>query len=160
MRINHLLLGAFLLFLMACAREKVTDPCNEKYQGKSFTRLTDYVNPFIGTGGHGHTFPGATVPFGMVQLSPDTRLTGWDGCSGYHYSDSIIFGFSHTHLSGTGCSDYGDILVVPQVGSLVLSNGLPDNPQAGYGSPFKHENEEARPGYYRVKLDKGLWRWN
>ncbi|MEJ5303276.1 MAG: glycoside hydrolase family 92 protein [Bacteroidales bacterium] len=155
MRINHLLLGAFLLFLMACAREKVTDPCNEKYQGKSFTRLTDYVNPFIGTGGHGHTFPGATVPFGMVQLSPDTRLTGWDGCSGYHYSDSIIFGFSHTHLSGTGCSDYGDILVVPQVGSLVLSNGLPDNPQAGYGSPFKHENEEARPGYYRVKLDKG-----
>jgi predicted alpha-1,2-mannosidase len=155
MRINHLVLGAFLLFLMACAREKVTDPCNEKYQGKSFTRLTDYVNPFIGTDGHGHTFPGATVPFGMVQLSPDTRLTGWDGCSGYHYSDSIIFGFSHTHLSGTGCSDYGDILVVPQVGSLVLSNGLPDNPQAGYGSPFKHENEEARPGYYRVKLDKG-----
>src|ERR1700730_6423944 len=64
-----------------------------------------YVNPFIGTGGHGHTFPGATLPFGMVQLSPDTRLTGWDGCSGYHYSDTLIYGFSHTHLSGTGISD-------------------------------------------------------
>ena len=75
--------------------------------------LTRYVNPFIGTGGHGHTFPGAIVPFGMVQLSPDTRLTGWDGCSGYHYSDSIIYGFSHTHLSGTGISDYGDILLMP-----------------------------------------------
>ena len=73
----------------------------------------DYVNPFIGTGGHGHTFPGATVPFGMVQLSPDTRLEGWDGCSGYHYSDSIIYGFSHTHLSGTGVADYCDILFMP-----------------------------------------------
>src|ERR1041384_6324085 len=73
-----------------------------------------YVNPFIGTGGHGHTFPGAVVPFGMVQLSPDTRIDGsWDGCSGYHYSDSIIYGFSHTHLSGTGCSDYGDIMLMP-----------------------------------------------
>ena len=73
-----------------------------------------FVNPFIGTGGHGHTYPGATVPFGMVQLSPDTRIDGsWDGCSGYHYSDSIIYGFSHTHLSGTGCSDYGDIALLP-----------------------------------------------
>lgn len=69
-----------------------------------------YVDPFIGTGGHGHTFPGPTMPFGMVQLSPDTRLHGWDGCSGYHYSDKKIYGFSHTHLSGTGCSDYGDVL--------------------------------------------------
>ena len=69
------------------------------------------VDPFIGTGGHGHTYPGATLPFGMVQLSPDTRNDGsWDGCSGYHYDDSLVLGFSHTHLSGTGCSDYGDIL--------------------------------------------------
>src|SRR6266446_8621614 len=73
-----------------------------------------YVNPFIGTGGHGHTFPGAVMPFGMVQLSPDTRVDGsWDGCSGYHYSDSVIYGFTHTHLSGTGVSDYGDILLMP-----------------------------------------------
>nr|MCU0383236.1 glycoside hydrolase family 92 protein [Cyclobacteriaceae bacterium] len=77
-------------------------------------KLHKHVNPFIGTGGHGHTFPGATVPFGMVQLSPDTRIDGsWDGCSGYHYSDSVIYGFSHTHLNGTGVSDYGDILLMP-----------------------------------------------
>ena len=82
---------------------------------------TRYVDPFIGTAGHGHNFPGAIVPFGMVQLSPDTRLTGWDGCSGYHYSDSIIYGFSHTHLSGTGISDYGDILLMPTIG------GSPDD---------------------------------
>src|SRR5450432_3491456 len=82
--------------------------------------LTQYVDPFIGTGGHGHTFPGATMPFGMVQLSPDTRLTGWDGCSGYHYSDNVIYGFSHTHLSGTGISDYGDILLMPTVGDVYL----------------------------------------
>src|SRR6185295_17234964 len=86
--------------------------------------LTRYVNPFIGTAGHGHTFPGAIVPFGMVQLSPDTRLTGWDGCSGYHYSDSAIYGFSHTHLSGTGISDYGDILLMPSVGQPFLDPQL------------------------------------
>ncbi|HEY1038252.1 MAG TPA: alpha-mannosidase, partial [Bacteroidia bacterium] len=80
-------------------------------------KLSSYVNPFIGTGGHGHTFPGATVPFGMVQLSPDTRIDGsWDGCGGYHYNDSVIYGFSHTHLSGTGCSDFGDIMLMPMKG--------------------------------------------
>ncbi|HEU5459959.1 MAG TPA: hypothetical protein VFU83_05660, partial [Pyrinomonadaceae bacterium] len=105
--------------------------------------LTRYVNPFIGTAGHGHTFPGAIVPFGMVQLSPDTRLTGWDGCSGYHYSDSIVYGFSHTHLSGTGISDYGDILLLPSVGRA----------QKGYTARFQHKNETASPGYYSVKLD-------
>src|SRR5215210_6041669 len=89
--------------------------------------LTDYVDPFIGTGGHGHTFPGATMPFGMVQLSPDTRLSGWDGCSGYHYSDNVIYGFSHTHLSGTGISDYGDILLMPMVGR-------------DYSGRFQHQN--------------------
>src|SRR3954471_19569576 len=77
---------------------------------------SQYVNPLIGTGGHGHTYPGAVVPHGMVQLSPDTRLDGWDGCSGYHYSDNYIYGFTHTHLSGTGCSDYGDILLMPMGG--------------------------------------------
>ena len=115
--------------------------------------LTRYVDPFIGTGGHGHTFPGATRPFGMVQLSPDTRLTGWDGCSGYHYSDSIIYGFSHTHLSGTGISDYGDILLMPTVGEVylnALANGSPDK---GYASRFQHRFEHASPGFYSVKLD-------
>ena len=82
-----------------------------------------YVNPFIGTGAHGHTFPGATSPFGMVQLSPDTRIEGWDGCSGYHYSDSVIFGFSHTHLSGTGIGDYCDLLLMPTMGEKCFNNG-------------------------------------
>lgn len=114
---------------------------------------TGFVDPLIGTGGHGHTYPGAALPFGMVQASPDTRLTGWDGCSGYHYADSVIYGFSHTHLSGTGCSDYGDILLMPTVGAVQLARG--DARVAGYASPFRHREEEASPGYYRVKLDEG-----
>jgi putative alpha-1,2-mannosidase len=114
-----------------------------------------YVDPFIGTGGHGHTFPGATLPFGMVQLSPDTRLTGWDGCSGYHYSDNIIYGFSHTHLSGTGISDYGDILLMPMVGDPNLEALVDGKTEKGYASPFNHRNEKASPGYYSVLLDDG-----
>jgi predicted alpha-1,2-mannosidase len=115
--------------------------------------LTRHVDPFIGTAGHGHTFPGATMPFGMMQLSPDTRLTGWDGCSGYHYSDHIVYGFSHTHLSGTGISDYGDVLLMPAAGEVFL-NALPDGkPEKGYASRFRHATETARPGYYSVKLD-------
>ncbi len=112
-----------------------------------------FVDPFIGTGGHGHTYPGATVPFGMVQLSPDTRLTGWDGCSGYHYSDSVLYGFSHTHLSGTGASDYGDILFMPTTGRVLLDRGGPDDTSSGYASRFRHERETARPGFYSVLLD-------
>ena len=110
------------------------------------------VDPFIGTGGHGHTYPGAAMPFGMVQLSPDTRLTGWDGCSGYHYSDHVIYGFSHTHLSGTGVSDYGDILLMPSTGPVKLGRGSDKNPNSGYCSTFSHEKESAAPGYYRVWL--------
>src|ERR1035437_2914574 len=79
-----------------------------------------YVNPMIGTGGHVHTFPGATVPFGMIQVSPDTDLKGWDWCSGYHYSDSMMLGFSHTHLSGTGWTDLGDILVTATTGKVKM----------------------------------------
>ncbi len=112
----------------------------------------DYVNVFLGTGGHGHTFPGATLPHGMVQLSPDTRLSGWDGCSGYHYSDSSIIGFSHTHLSGVGIGDYGDILFMPFTGVEKLRYGTEENPDAGYRSRFSHSNETGRPGYYQVFL--------
>ena len=103
--------------------------------------LIPYVNPFVGTDAHGHTFPGAVYPFGMIQLSPDTRPNpgDWDGCSGYHYSDSLIYGFSHTHLSGTGCDDWCDILV---------------NPGPDFPSAFSHANEKASPGYYEVLLDK------
>ena len=111
-----------------------------------------YVNPFIGTGGHGHTFPGATTPNGMVQLSPDTRTLGWDACAGYHYSDSSILGFSHTHLSGTGIGDLGDILFMPCTGEAKIVPGPADDPDAGYRSRFSHDNEHAEPGYYRVRL--------
>jgi len=110
-----------------------------------------YVDPFIGTGGHGHTFPGATAPFGMIQLSPDTRMDSWDGCSGYHISDSIILGFSHTHLSGTGVNDYGDFRFMPTTGKRYLKSGYNEN--KGYKSSFRHETETARPGYYSVTLD-------
>ncbi|MFH1119191.1 MAG: GH92 family glycosyl hydrolase [Bacteroidota bacterium] len=112
----------------------------------------DFVDPFIGTGGHGHTFPGATVPFGMVQLSPDTRLDGWDGCSGYHHSDEYIYGFSHTHLSGTGVPDYCDILFMPFTGEVRINNGSDGEP--GYRSHFSHSRESAEPGYYRVFLEE------
>lgn len=114
--------------------------------------LTPLVNPFVGTARNGHTYPGAAVPFGMVQLSPDTRTEGWDACSGYHYSDSTILGFSHTHLSGTGVADYGDILVMPTVGSLELRQGNPSKNERGYWSRFRHSDEAARPGFYKVRL--------
>ena len=107
-----------------------------------------HVNPFIGTGGHGHTFPGATTPYGMVQLSPDTRIDGsWDGCSGYHYSDNVIYGFSHTHLNGTGVSDFGDIMLMPTMGEPSFDN-------KEYASSFSHANEKASAGFYSVTLDK------
>ena len=106
------------------------------------------VNPWIGTGGHGHTYPGATTPFGMVQLSPDTRLEGWDGCGGYHDTDSVIYGFSHTHLQGTGVSDYGDILVMP---CTQYRQG--DTWRDKYKSAFQKSTERGHAGYYGVHLD-------
>jgi len=114
--------------------------------------LTKFVKIAIGTGGHGHTYPGATVPFGMVQLSPDTFNEGWDWCSGYHYSDSSIMGFSHTHLSGTGASDMLDFLLMPGTGPVKIFPGLRQNPGEGYRSRFSHEEEIAEPGYYSVLL--------
>ncbi|MBK7030833.1 MAG: GH92 family glycosyl hydrolase [Bacteroidales bacterium] len=111
----------------------------------------DYVNTFIGTGGHGHTYPGATLPFGMVQLSPDTRLEGWDGCGGYHYDDEYIYGFSHTHLNGTGVPDLCDILFMPTTGESRWNNG--SDGQAGYRSHFSHQTESSEPGYYKVLLE-------
>lgn len=123
--------------------------CAEKDLPKEYT---DSVNVFIGTGGHGHTFPGATLPHGMVQLSPDTRLFGWDACSGYYYDDTSIMGFTHTHLSGTGIGDYGDILFMPVVGEKPLIAGTAENPDEGYRSRFSHEQESARPEYYQVLL--------
>ncbi|WP_194849936.1 GH92 family glycosyl hydrolase [Nonlabens antarcticus] len=137
----------FLAFLTLYSCDTNNEPVAE---AKAAKPLTEYVNPFVGTGGHGHTYPGATMPFGMMQLSPDTRLDGWDGASGYHYSDNSIYGFSHTHLSGTGVSDYGDILLMP-TRKPILNNGA--NGKEGYRSTFSHENETASPGYYSVHLD-------
>lgn len=136
-----LLLGAILLPLLSNAQ---SDPAPRTPEN-----LIRYVNPFIGTGGHGHTFPGATAPFGLVQLSPDTRtsMMDWDACSGYHYSDSLIYGFSHTHLSGTGVADYADVLFMPFAGGVALKS-------SDYASPFLKSKEKAEAGYYSVFLEK------
>ena len=114
---------------------------------------TKFVDPMIGTDADGHTFPGALVPFGMVQLSPDTRVKTSKGSSGYHYSDSSIIGFSHTHLSGTGEGSGGDFLFMPTTGKVRLNAGDPSKTSEGYRSRFKHTNEYASPGYYKVLLD-------
>jgi predicted alpha-1,2-mannosidase len=114
----------------------------------------DSVDPFIGTGGHGHTYPGATVPFGYVQLSPDTRVDGWDACAGYSYGDQTILGFSHTHLSGTGIREYGNLLIQPVVGDLNDSGSYRPLEAQRFASTFSHENEFAQPGYYRVLLER------
>ena len=131
--------------------------CQDNLQDSIILEQTpayDLVNPFIGTGGHGHTYPGATLPFGMVQLSPDTRLEGWDGCSGYHNTDSIIYGFSHTHLSGTGVGDYGDVLLMPTSGPIQFDNGFKSGVENGYASTFSKVTEKASPGFYQVNLEE------
>ena len=113
------LIIASLLVGLVMGCEKPTDP-------------VDYMDPFIGTGGTGHTYPGASRPFGMIQVSPDTRLDSWEGCSGYHYSDDLIYGFSHTHLSGTGVIDYGDVLLMPTEGEVQIQAGSREKPESGY----------------------------
>ena len=135
MKKKNILLLAVTILLIACSEQ---------------TKKASYVNAFIGTGAHGHTFPGATTPFGMVQLSPDTRVGNWDASSGYHYSDSGILGFSHTHLSGTGSIDLGDLLIRPTLQSLssIVADGKITT------TSFKHADEVATPGYYKVLLDK------
>ncbi|AZQ65438.1 glycoside hydrolase family 92 protein [Flammeovirga pectinis] len=145
----------YLLILFICTSNIV------QAQNKDYT---SFVNPFIGTQNMGHTYPGATTPFGMVQLSPETNQEAMliDGkynpatyayCAGYQYADSTIFGFSHTHMSGTGHSDLGDFLLMPTTGALRLNPGTADQPQSGYHSQFSHQTEEASPGYYAVTLD-------
>ncbi len=133
-RFAHIFIFFSIFFIYSCSEQPVMEPAS-------------YIDPFIGTDAHGHTYPGATTPFGMVQLSPQTRLDGWDGCSGYHYTDNILYGFAHTALNGTGVGDYGDILLMPLVGEPVFLN-------TEYNSPFQKENEKAEAGYYSVFLDK------
>ena len=139
---------AFALDPRLSANNKATS------SGSSFNQ---WVDVFIGTGGHGHTYPGATVPFGMVQLSPDTGVGDWDHCSGYHISDTSIMGFSHTHLSGTGAADLLDVLLIPAVGEVHINPGTLEDPTAGYRSRFSHSDEYGEPGYYSVVLkDYGI----
>ena len=137
--------GCFLLLGMVVSSCTSTAPVQD---------YASYVNPFIGTGGHGHTYPGAVVPNGMIQPSPDTRIYQWDACSGYYYADSTVNGFSHTHLSGTGCGDYGDILLMPTVGKQDYHAMGAKSQQMAYASAFSHENEKAEPGYYSVFLER------
>jgi predicted alpha-1,2-mannosidase len=128
--------------------------CSGVTYSQSTKDYTRYVDPFIGTGFHGHVFMGASVPFGAVQLGPVNLSTGWDWCSGYHYSDSTITGFSHTHLSGTGIGDLGDISLMPVVGEVPLTKGKAGNETSGYYSLFSHKEEYAMPGYYEVFLKR------
>lgn len=120
---------------------------------KNVTSLTHWVDPYIGTGGHGHTFLGVAAPFGALQLGPTNINKGWDWCSGYHYSDSVLIGFSHLHLNGTGCCDSGDLLFMPYTGEMKKIAGTQENPTSGYGSHYSHDREKARVGYYSVMLD-------
>ena len=131
------------LFLLSVAVMGLATSCQQKPESQPLADEVQYVDPFIGTGFHGHTFPGATRPYAMVQLSPDTHIMGWDASSGYHYEDQQIYGFSHTHLSGTGIGDLGDIMLLP------FSGGDSIKPVA----TFKKETEKATPGYYAVRLD-------
>ncbi|WP_158797199.1 GH92 family glycosyl hydrolase [Pedobacter sp. L105] len=118
------------------------------------TNLTQYVDPIIGSSGHGHVFVGANVPFGAVQLGPINVFEGWDWCSGYHYSSNTIVGFTHTHLSGTGIGDLNDVLIMPATGTLHLNKGTKEDTENGYLSTFSHDHEVTKAGYYSVVLDK------
>ncbi len=148
---RHLLMTAAASgFAAALPRIALADPLGE-------ADPTTFVNPMIGTGGHGHVYPGASLPFGMIQLSPDTDNCRWDACSGYYHDDATLLGFSHTHLSGTGASDMLDLLIVPTIGQPVLSPGTLANPAGSYRTRMSHDDEVATPGYYSLTLpDSGI----
>lgn len=137
------LTAVVLLAGTACSEQKTVD-------------WAGLVDPYIGSGGHGHVFVGANVPLGMVQVGPQNIHKGWDWCSGYHYSDSVLIGFSHTHLSGTGCSDLGDILLMPFVGQVRTLRGEQDNLQGACSARYTHDNEQVEPGYYSLLIDNGV----
>ena len=139
------ILAGVALFLAAC-----NTPAPKQLQED---RLTDFVDPIIGTGFHGHTYPGAAYPFGQIQLSPDNGTQGWDWCSGYHYSDSIVAGFSHLHLSGTGIGDLADISFLPAAAEVTFQDGEKNADfVTRYAGKYIHSQEAAKPGYYAVTL--------
>ncbi|CAM1364671.1 GH92 family glycosyl hydrolase [Tenacibaculum xiamenense] len=135
---------SFIIGFIQCKNEKLTT-VSESY--------VNHVDPFIGTGGHGHTYPGATVPFGMLQVSPDNGISGWDWCSGYHYSDSLTIGFSHLHLSGTGIGDLADIRLMPVNKKVNMAAEIRKRDDVPYKSRYYHGMEKAIPGYYSVYLN-------
>ncbi|WP_333819710.1 GH92 family glycosyl hydrolase [Ohtaekwangia sp.] len=148
--INFMFVCAYALFMLVTAcKEKDTEQ-----QTPVTANLTQYVDPYIGSGFHGHVFVGANVPFGAVQLGPTQLSEGWDWCSGYHYSDSVIIGFSHTHLSGTGIGELGDVLMMPVTGPAKITKGTVKSLERGYASLFSHQDEKVKPGYYSVKLKR------
>ena len=138
----------FLLGILASSCNKSLEKKNPKQES-----ITSYVDPFIGTGGHGHTYPGATVPFGMLQVSPVNGISGWDWCSGYHYTDSVTVGFSHLSLSGTGIGDLADVLFMPVNKEVDLTKTPKSRDSLAYKSSYSHKNEKASPGYYQVFLE-------
>jgi len=146
MKKEPLIVFISILFLLISCRVK-----DENIESAIFSPV-NYVDPYIGTGGHGHTFLGVAAPFGAVQIGPNNINKGWDWCSGYHYSDSIVIGFSHLHLNGTGCSDTGDLLFMPYTGKMRTQPGTQDNPLLGYASYYSKSDETAFPGYYGVVL--------
>lgn len=151
--ITYITTLALVLGLASC--ESLFNDAEPNGQPDTTDNLSQ-VDPFIGTAEHGHTYPGATVPFGMVQLSPDNGTQGWDWCSGYNYIDSTIIGFSHTHLSGTGIGDLCDILVMPTTGTVDFEQKVSDPKAYPFATTFDHANENAAPGYYSVAMNNGI----
>ncbi len=147
---KNIIFVAILFFAISCNTN--TDSNTTKLD--SGKNVYEYVKPLIGSDYHGHVFVGANMPFGAVQLGPNNINKGWDWCSGYHYSDSIVIGFSHTHLSGTGCSDLGDIMLMPTTGKLLINPGTQKNHKQGYASLYNHKNEHVEAGYYSVLLNR------
>ena len=143
---NKYLIILSTILLVSCAKKAETLISNNQ-------NISSYVDPFIGTGGHGHTYPGATVPFGMLQVSPVNGISEWDWCSGYHYSDNIAVGFSHLSLSGTGIGDLADIIFMPINKEVDLSVKTTSRDSIAYKSFYSHKNEKATPGYYQVFLE-------
>ncbi len=142
------------LFLITIALISISACTNQISEGtKNSAKLTSFVDPLIGTGGHGHTYPGATIPFGMLQVSPINGVNGWDWCSGYNYSDNIAVGFSHLALSGTGIGDLLDISFMPINKKVDLSKYFESRDSIPYKSTYSHNNEKASPGYYQVFLE-------
>ncbi|SHJ77261.1 alpha-1,2-mannosidase, putative [Arenibacter nanhaiticus] len=142
---NIMIMLGLILLVFSCTKTKK--------QSKEVLALTQYVDPMIGTDAHGHTFPGATTPYGMVQLSPSNDFKDWDWCSGYHYSDTIIKGFAHNHISGAGLSGLGDILIMPTMGKNTTYAGSDAEVDTSYRSRFTHKSEKAYAGYYGVSLE-------